>query len=276
MQLLLSLQGELLRRISHTEARIAEFRSRWQASRTQIRGGRLPKRDTVRLKQKLAATGKRLKQFQWLLFVWRCFGDGIAFTYLDKWAMKPLLYNVQNPCAKEKAGNILGKEGLKSEIALLREAIKFGVPTLLTDLTNSIRHGDLCLLSGSDPHLLEVKSSKNSNQRVSRQIDSISSIHSYLAADEAFNVRGTPHIRRVELAIPERNYLDQLDASITAALRDGLFVTDLELGTRRVADPLPLISPALSTPRVPHPCVLCKGGRKHTYRCSSCCGRLLA
>jgi len=234
LQLLLSLQRDILRRILHTEARISEYRERWLTLGAQIKDGRLPKQDAARLKRKLSAADATLKQYQWLLYVWRCFGDGIAFAYVNKWAMKPLLYNVQNAYAKQGPGNITGKEGLKGEIALLLEAIRSGVPALLTDLTNSIRHGDVCLLSGPDPHLIEVKSSKNSNRRVSRQIENLSSIHSYLEKDEAFNVRGFPHIKRVELAISERSYLDRLDAAISAAITDGLYVADFEPGSRLV------------------------------------------
>jgi len=40
---------------------------------------------------------------------------------------------------------------------MLDLAMKHNVPALLADLTNSVRHGDICLMGGSDPYLLEVK-----------------------------------------------------------------------------------------------------------------------
>jgi hypothetical protein len=39
------------------------------------------------------------------------------------------------------------------------------VPALLVDLTNTIRHGDICLMGESDPCLIEMKASKNLDSR---------------------------------------------------------------------------------------------------------------
>lgn len=234
LHLLVALQLQIISRIMYTERRISHYRAQLHALRRQFKSQRLSKTAAASLKRDISVMHRKVKQNQWLLFVWRCFGDGIAFAYLDKWAMKPLLYNVDNPGVKQGAGHITGKEGLKREIGILQEAVSVGVPALLTDITNSIRHGDVCLLAGNDPQLIEVKSSENTNLRVARQTESIRSIHSYLATDEAINVRGVPHIRRVEPSVPEKNYLDMLDGAIGTALADGLFVADLEPGTRLV------------------------------------------
>lgn len=231
LQLLVALQLEILARIMPTEGRISRFREHLGSLRRQLKSQRRPKDAAASLKGDIAVKDRKVTQSQWMLFVWRCFGDGIAFAYLDKWAMKSLVYNIDNPGVKQGAGHITGKEGLKREIELLQRLTSAGVPALLTDLTNSIRHGDVCLLTNNDPHLIEVKSSENTNRRVERQTENIRSIHSYLATDEAFNVRGVPHIKRVVMAVPEKNYIDMLDAAIGTALHRGLCVTDLEPGT---------------------------------------------
>jgi hypothetical protein len=57
---------------------------------------------------------------------------------------------------------------------------------------------------------------------------------SYLMTDEALNVRGVPHLKRIALCAPEKNYIDMLDAAIGTALQEGLFVADLEAGTRLI------------------------------------------
>jgi hypothetical protein len=142
--------------------------------------------------------------------------------------------NIDDPQVKQGAGHITGNEGLKWEIELLQRLANVGVPALLTDLTNSIGHGDICLLGDADPYLVEVKSSENINRRVERQTEDIRSIHSYLATDQAFNVRGVPHAKRVTMSVPEKNYIDVLDAAIGTALQEGLFVADLEPGTRLI------------------------------------------
>ena len=48
-----------------------------------------------------------------------------------------------------------------NELVLLDSALKHNVPALLVDLTNTIRHGDVCLMGESDPYLIEAKASKN-------------------------------------------------------------------------------------------------------------------
>ena len=45
-------------------------------------------------------TEDEITVLQFLLFLWRCFGDGIAFIYLDKYGLKQTLYNVHNYEAK--------------------------------------------------------------------------------------------------------------------------------------------------------------------------------
>lgn len=46
------------------------------------------------------------------------------------------------------------------------------------------------------------------------------------------NLRGIGPVKRVELSVPEKNYLNLLDGAVGAALAKGLFVADLEPGTR--------------------------------------------
>jgi hypothetical protein len=234
IQLLVDIQLEIIKRITYTEGRVSHYRTQSKTLRKTLKSQHLPKGVAANVKHDIAEIERKVKKSKWLLFIWRSFGDGLAFAYLDKWAMKPLLYNVDNPQVKQTSGHLTGKKGLDREIILLKRLFSKGVPALLTDLTNTIRHGDVCLLADGDPHLIEVKSSSNTNKRSTRQIECIRSIHSYLETDEAMNVRGVPHIRREELSIPEKNYLNVLDSAVGTALREGLFVTDLEPGTRLV------------------------------------------
>ena len=49
------------------------------------------------------------------MFIWRCFRDGIAFSYLDKFAPKHAFLNTHDLEPKQRAGAMSGKEGLKTE-----------------------------------------------------------------------------------------------------------------------------------------------------------------
>jgi hypothetical protein len=234
LPLLFDLQLRILKRIQHTEYRISNYRVTLQRLKSRLRSERLPKDQAASLKREIGTVHHKIEDCQWLLFVWRCFGDGIAFIYLDKWALKQLLYNKDDTDIKQGAGFITGKEGLETELDLLRQAKAAGVPCLLTDLTNSIRHGDVCLLVGPDPLLIEVKSSKNTNQRVGRQLNSLQALHNFFLTGQAAHWRGFPDVKRTELAVSEKNYLSILDDAIKSALTEGLYITDLEPGIRLI------------------------------------------
>jgi len=123
---------------------------------------------------------------------------------------------------------------LTNEIALVIDAMKKGVPAVLADITNTIRHGDVCLLGGSDRYLLEVKSSTNQNERVSRQNENIQKVHDYLAKDEGHDIRGAPFLRRVAIHKEEINYTKEFNAALEVAARDGVCVIDPEPGVRYI------------------------------------------
>ncbi len=136
-----------------------------------------------------------------MLFIWRCFGDGIAFLYIDKYALKHMLYDSKDYTVKQQAGALSGKIGFRLEWRLLRTALQHRVPAMLCDISNTLRHGDVCILLGPDPFPIEVKSSNNRNARVDRQVDGLKQLHSFLAADEATNFRGLKHVKRMEAPV---------------------------------------------------------------------------
>lgn len=120
------------------------------------------------LKKYTANDNKRRKYFkskqgeyQFVLYLFKTICDGIAFIYYDKWDIKPLFYG-NNYHVKPDSGNISGKTGLRFEFAVLKKLIGHGYPAILSDLTNVIRYGDVCVpsLKGM-PSCIELKSRKN-------------------------------------------------------------------------------------------------------------------
>jgi hypothetical protein len=184
LALLLGLQLELVRRIKSSEKAIKNNQGRIAATKRILKTERRSKAEALKLKASIRRAEKALDNHKWMLFIWRTVGDAVAFLYLDKWAIKPLMYEVESRAVKQSAGFLTGKLGLRNELRLLRRVVGDGVPALLTDLTNCIRHGDLCLLVGPDPRLVEVKSSGMTNSRVGRQLGNIRSIHDYHATDK--------------------------------------------------------------------------------------------
>src|SRR5690606_36143339 len=131
-----NLQLLLIDEIMRAERRVRELKSKARKMATSASAKRLK------------AIEKRIVAAQILIFIWKCFGDGIAFIYLDKYALKHTFLSATNSNPKQTSGFLLDKSGIKAEWALLESAIFHGVPAVLADLTNTIRHGDVCLLGG--------------------------------------------------------------------------------------------------------------------------------
>ncbi|MCR9280835.1 MAG: hypothetical protein NXH99_04035 [Rhodobacteraceae bacterium] len=185
--------------------------------------------------RKLKSLEKRIAAAQTLIFVWKCFGDGIAFIYLDKYALKHTYLSATNNNAKQTAGFLLDKSGFDSEWALLESAMSHGVPAVLADLTNTIRHGDLCLLGANDPYLIEVKSSKTRDSRAKRQKRDLQILHEFYEKDHSNRLRGMGSVYREKHAIQEVGYSDALNEAIRQCLVDDVGIARPEAGLIYIA-----------------------------------------
>jgi hypothetical protein len=172
----------------------------------------------------------RIEGYRQCAYIWRCFGDAIAFLYMDKFALKHCFYSTENTNAKQDAGFILGKEGLANELALLDSALKHNVPALLVDLTNTIRHGDICLMGESDPYLIEVKASKKLNSRSKKQKRRLEKLRTFYETDKVQGLRGFPELRRQAYELPERTHVDQINECIADAVKNGYAIRQPERG----------------------------------------------
>jgi hypothetical protein len=157
-------------------------------------------------------------------------------TYLDKFSIKHAYFETDQWGVKDKAGMLTGKKGLPGELATLMDVIEQGIPAVLCDITNTLRYGDVCLLGGSDPFLIEVKSSPKINERGKRQIAKLTKLHSFLKTDEAVDFRGSKGItKRLNLLVPERDNMKELNACITRAKQEGQCIVQPERGVTYVA-----------------------------------------
>jgi hypothetical protein len=122
---LTSLQRLLFGETLRAEKKIRELKAELKGIQ-QSGGQGVPKRSNY-LKD-------RIEKVRQVAYVWRCFGDAIAFLYMDKFAIKQSFYSTENTSPKQGSGFISDKIGLPNEIALLEEAIAHGIPALLVDL----------------------------------------------------------------------------------------------------------------------------------------------
>lgn len=187
---LLEIQKQLIDAISETER--------------EIRGAKKAKNDP--------------KGWQYVRYNFLCLGDCLAFLYMDRFALKQTFFDVDTANPKQSNGFITDKIGLASEISFLEGAISHSVPTMLCDITNVLRYGDICLLGDSDPFPIEIKSSKTRNSRSNRQKKKLKALSSFLTLDRSDGFRGLPGTTfRTEYSVPPRSYSNQLQAAITQA-----------------------------------------------------------
>lgn len=218
-----NLQLLLIDEIKRAERRVRELKAEAQQMESSV---------TAR---KLKSLKARIVAAQTLIFVWKCFGDGIAFIYLDKYALKHTYLSATSNNAKQTAGFLLDKSGFDSEWALLENALSNGVPAVLADITNTIRHGDLCLLGASDPYLIEVKSSKTQNPRAKRQKQDLRILREFYENDHSNRLRGMRSVYREEIAIQEISYGGALNEAIRQCLVDDVGIARPETGLMYIA-----------------------------------------
>lgn len=185
--------------------------------------------------RKLTSLKRRIGEAQSLIFLWKCFGDGIAFIYVDKYSLKHTYLQATNNNAKLKPGFLIDKSGFEIEWRWLESALSYRVPAVLTDLTNTIRHGDLCLLGASDPCLIEVKSSKTKSRRTDRQKKDLKILREFFETDYSEILRGMGPVYREALPVAEVSYCALLNATIGQAFIEGSGLANPEKGLFYVA-----------------------------------------
>lgn len=239
LDVVLGLQNLLILKIATCDIRISRLRKaqnrvpRILAQPKYRSGGAAVKARSKMLKDLRKGIMARLDEIRQLAYLWRCFGDGIAAIYQSQHDLRHLLYDDRYQ-VKQTAGAIYGKEGFGHEYAKLKQGIEMGVPVVMSDLTNIIRHGDLCALAGPDPVPLELKSSMVTGGRVARQAEQLGKITTFFEQDETCNFRGSIRIIRTEMASKEIDHREFLNQGIQQALRTGLWSGAPEPGLRYV------------------------------------------
>ena len=176
----------------------------------------------------------RVKSLQKSIYFWKAFGDAIAFLYWDRFALKHTHYKTDNYNIKQDAGFISGSKGFEHEMNLVRLSIEAGRPCLLNDLTNTIRHGDICILLGPDPYLIEVKTSKGRNRRAIRQKNELKKLDEFYTNDFVDSFRGHP-VKRVALKTTLRSHAEKFNQCIHTAYDKGFALCTPEEGVHYIA-----------------------------------------
>ncbi len=225
MEKLRSLQRLLTHEIVRTEKKNREVRGRLKAVQGNAGSSK---------RKRAASLQNSLRKIRQAAYIWRSFGDAIAFSYMDKFALKQCFYS-QSMSPKQPAGFLSGKPGFDLEVRVLEAALDAGIPALLTDITNTIRYGDVCLMGANDPLLFEVKSSSRTDRRGRRQRKELEALHQFYTTDRAEKWRGGLPTLRVAFKGEEVDYAEEMRSTIASALRDGHCVTQPEAGLYYIA-----------------------------------------
>jgi hypothetical protein len=223
----LVLQESLIDRIIYVEKRIRSLKfsskeCRRELSRTEP--VRLCKNESIVIKQRVEYVESLIKDYKLVSYIFRSIGDGIAFTYLNKYDIKPLSF-------KESAGFISGKEGLWLEKKLLRLAFQVGGIAILNDITNCLRYGDVTLINKGIPTLIEAKIRIRGDAREERQHAKGQKILDYLRTKEAKDLVIPGYlVKRIGMHAKERHHRPKLNRLIRNALRLGHSFSRVEDG----------------------------------------------
>jgi hypothetical protein len=235
LQLVLALNKRILAAVLTAERAILRLKKIQQSLHEQLRLHRKPKEETAAIRSRITDVQRLIDSHYDEIYVWKCFGDGLAFTYLDRFALKHAHFETDSQQIKLGAGMLTGKSGLAKELLVLESAIAHNVPAVLCDITNVVRHGDVCLLGSSDPYLLEAKSGKRLNQRGKRQAGSLQKLTEFLETDWSENFRGVGNVQRAEVHAPERTHLEVMKLAIDEAKVQGHAAMSPEPGLTYIA-----------------------------------------
>ncbi|MFC2088320.1 hypothetical protein ACFLSX_01870 [Calditrichota bacterium] len=178
---------------------------------------RLAKEESQKLKSNLKTLKYKIEDYRWIILILKSIGDGIAFTFIHKFDIKPQKF-------KESTGFISEKKGLVLEKKILRYSFKRGIVAILNDLTSVLKYADITLLTDDGILPIEAKSSEVHNAKTIRQIKKINKLYKYLKEDVTSNLYGdgAEVMRRVEIVNPEINYIETFNGLLSSAEKEGI------------------------------------------------------
>ena len=227
-------QLSLLKKIKEAEKGIFRKKEIIQKLRFEKANERPTKERSQEITGLIKRFDEKIADYKYIIYIWKMYGESIAFHFCDKYAIKHFLYD-ENYHVKETAGFISGKDGIKADIILIKKAGQANVPAVLCDLTNTLRHGDVCLLGRNDPYPIEVKTSAKLDKRGEKQLRNINQLNKFFINDEAENFRGIGPVIRSEHVGKEQHHLQFINDCISNSYKEGTSHVSPESGIHYLA-----------------------------------------
>jgi len=228
----LQLQELILKKICYVEKRIREYRVEIKSLSAQRKNPKLKlsKEKSKILKENIEILNENIRDYKFIISVYKSIGDGIAFTFIDK-------FDIKIQAFKESPGFISGKTGLILEKKILRDAFKGGNIAILNDITSVLRYSDITLITNDGIFPIEAKTSNIISRRVKVQEQKAEKMFDYLRNDFSTNLfsDSSQPFHRVECLNPERNYVVEFNSLIGSAYKNGSDYIKFEDGFTCVA-----------------------------------------
>lgn len=228
----LHVQETLIQKISYIERRIREKKQAIKNLKRQLGGHdvtRLSKNQARDAKDKINKFHQQIDDYKELAMIYRDIGDALAFSFIDKWDIKPL-------AIKETAGSLTGKKGSRLERRIFRNAFAHGHIVLLNDITNCLRYGDITVPRDGNFMILEAKSGTRRTNRDIRQSLETQNVMKYLKTDSTEKLyREEGYYRRVGVGEKEVHHREKIDRLVLTADENGISVIEPESGLLYIA-----------------------------------------
>lgn len=182
------------------------------------------KAESQSIKANINIQSERIENYKLLITYFKSIADGIAFTFMNKFDIKPQNF-------KEPAGFMIGKKGLTIELKALKYSYKKGLIAILNDLTTVLKYNDLTIMTFGKFVSVEMKSSEVDNPRVQRQKVKSEKLFNYLdkgETTELYGLEGT--FIRQSMELPEKHYSKQLNSTINKSRKSGIAHILIESG----------------------------------------------
>ncbi len=223
----LTLQEALINKLIYVENRIRFCKKEIKEINKYRKDAniRLTKEESQKLKSNLKTLEYKIEDYRWIILILKSIGDGIAFTFIHKFDIKPQNF-------KESPGFISEKKGLVLEKKILRYSFKRGIVAILNDVTSVLKYADVTLLTDNGILPIEAKSSKVQNARTRRQIEKTNKLYKYLSEDVTSNLygEGAEIMKRVEIGSHEINYIETFNILLASAKKNGIDFSKFEEG----------------------------------------------
>lgn len=222
----LDIQEILIKKIIYVENRIRADKKKIKEINYKRKNHkvRFSKDESNLFKNKIESLKDQIEDYNWIIQIYQSVGDGIAFTFIHKFDIKPQNF-------KQSAGFISQKKGLKKEKQFLRYAYENNCIAILNDITSVLRYSDIILITEDGIQAIEVKSSNYVNRRVARQTENANKLFDYLQNDLSVGLyQENLVMQRIESSSEDINYIKNLNTLIDSCQKKGIKSEIVEKG----------------------------------------------